>query len=524
MSTNVEMESLPELMEATTSSIPAANVERHFSGQRVGVLIVAYNAITTLTKVLNRIPEKVWKDIAEVVVFDDASQDATYELGVGYKTVSGNPKLMIYRNQQNLGYGGNQKAGYRYFMEKGFDVVVLLHGDGQYAPELLAEMYEPIIAGQADAVFGSRMMQDRGGPLKGGMPLYKYLGNRILSVSENLALGTNLTEFHSGYRAYSLKALRQLNFSHMTDNFHFDTEIIIKLLHQGFRIKEIPIPTYYGDEICYVNGMQYARDVMRAVYRYKMTARSVQRYPEFEEYFVHYPLKHARHSSHDLVQQQVERDKRVLDLGCGEGFFAEQIRQQGNSVVGVDVIEQPSQSDALDAYIRADLSRGLDDILDKLGDQKFDRVLLLDIIEHLPAPERLLQDCHAVLNADGQIIVSVPNVANITVRLGLLFGRFNYTERGILDKTHMRFFTRKTIRHLLELCDYRIIREKATIIPFEIALGVSPENRLAKFFNNVLALLTNLLPGLLAYQLILVARSEPTQSESRSAQVNAGST
>ncbi len=504
------------MMEAT-SNIPAPSAERHYSGLQVGVLIVAYNAITTLTKVLDRIPEKVWTDIAEVVVFDDASQDATYQLGVGYKAVSGNSKLMIYRNQHNLGYGGNQKAGYRYFMEKGFDVVVLLHGDGQYAPELLAEMYEPIIAGEAEAVFGSRMMQDRGGPLKGGMPLYKYLGNRVLSISENLALGANLTEFHSGYRAYSLKALRQLNFSHMTDDFHFDTEIIIKLLHQGFRIKEIPIPTYYGDEICYVNGMKYARDVVRAVYRYKMTARSVRRYPEFDEYFVHYPLKHARHSSHDLVQQQVERDKHVLDLGCGEGFFAEQIKQQGNSVVGVDVIQQPSQSNALDAYIRADLGRGLDEVFGKLPEQKFDRVLLLDIIEHLPVPERLLQDCHAVLNADGQIIVSVPNIANVTVRLGLLLGRFNYTERGILDKTHLRFFTRKTIHRLLEDCGYHIIREKATIIPFELALGVSPENRLAKVFNNLLALLTNLLPGLLAYQLILVARSAPTQSENQRA-------
>ena len=110
---------------------------------------------------------------------------------------------------KNLGYGGNQKAGYRYFMEKGFDVVVLLHGDGQYAPEILSHLYHPIVTGEADAVFGSRMMKDYGGPLKGGMPLYKYVGNRILSVFENRALGMHLTEFHSGYRAYSLDALRK---------------------------------------------------------------------------------------------------------------------------------------------------------------------------------------------------------------------------------------------------------------------------------------------------------------------------
>ena len=167
---------------------------------------------------------------------------------------------------------------------------MLLHGDGQYAPEVLARMYHPLVHGEADAVFGSRMMKDYGGPLKGGMPLYKYVGNRILTTFENRALGMHLTEFHSGYRAYSMHALKQIDFSQMTDDFHFDTEIIIKLQHQGFRIHEVPIPTYYGDEICYVNGLKYAADVARAVRRYHQTRRSVRRcHPEFQEYFVHYP-------------------------------------------------------------------------------------------------------------------------------------------------------------------------------------------------------------------------------------------
>ena len=225
------------MSEFAASEEVIPHVQPIHADQRIGILIVAYNAVTTLTKVLNQIPDKVWAHVEEVVVFDDASQDATYELGVGYKSVSGKSKLTLIKNRQNLGYGGNQKAGYQYFIEKGFDAVVLLHGDGQYAPELLAEMYSPIIQGEADAVFGSRMMVEHGGPLKGGMPLYKYLGNRILTVTENAMLGMHLTEFHSGYRAYSLRALRELDFSLMTDDFHFDTEIIIKLHHQGFRIK-----------------------------------------------------------------------------------------------------------------------------------------------------------------------------------------------------------------------------------------------------------------------------------------------
>jgi glycosyltransferase involved in cell wall biosynthesis len=255
-------------------------------GKRIGILMVTYNALSTLASVLKRIPPNVWRNVEEVLVFDDASRDSTFELALGIKVAFDVPKLRVSKHPKNLGYGGNQKAGYRYFIDKGFDVVVLLHGDGQYAPEFLAHMYNPLVNSQADAVFGSRMMPNYGGPFKGGMPLYKFVGNRILTTMENRALGLNLTEFHSGYRAYNLHALAQLDFSHMTDQFHFDTEIIIKLHHQGMKIIEIPIPTWYGPELCYVDGLKYATDVVRAVWRYKQTCRGVRRAPEFAEYFV----------------------------------------------------------------------------------------------------------------------------------------------------------------------------------------------------------------------------------------------
>src|SRR5712692_8978336 len=218
----------------------------HCNGKRIGILIVTYNAITTLPKVLKRITPNVWNNVEEIAVFDDASQDATFELVVGLKILRWLPKLHVLHHPRNLGYGGNQKAGYRYFIEKGFDIVVLLHGDGQYAPEILSHMYAPIVRGEAQAVFGSRMMRDYGGPLKGGMPFYKYVGNRVLTTFENHALGLGLTEFHSGYRAYDLHALQKIDLENMTSDFHFDTEIIIKLHHQKYRIHEVPVPTFYG--------------------------------------------------------------------------------------------------------------------------------------------------------------------------------------------------------------------------------------------------------------------------------------
>ena len=487
-----------ELIDATQSS-SADN-----QGNRIGILIVAYNAVTTIAKVLRRIPADVWANVEEVVIFDDASKDDTYELVVGYKSISDLTKLSVIRNQANLGYGGNQKAGYRYFIEKGFDIVVLLHGDGQYAPEVLSHLYAPLVTRRAEAVFGSRMMPDYGGPLKGGMPLYKYVGNRILTAFENRALGMQLTEFHSGYRGYSLAALKKLDFSQMTDDFHFDTEIIVKLQHQGFRIVEVPIPTYYGGEICYVNGFKYARDVFRSVIRYKQTVRSVTCNPEYKEYFIRYPLKESKYSSHYYFLRLTGRNHKVLDIGCGEGFFARLLADESNSVTGIDTLPSVKCADALEKYIRADLDRGLADARAELAEEKFDRILLQDVLEHVRFPEILLRDCQHLLTPHGQVLVSLPNVANITVRLLLLIGRFDYTERGILDKTHLRFFTRRTARRMLDEGGFEIIDEKTTVMPIELVLGLSQNNPFIRLLNGLLALMTKVFPTLFGYQYIFV--------------------
>lgn len=493
------------LTKSRLTPLPQSQVSADNRGKRIGILIVAYNAVTTLTQVFKRIPSEVWENVEEVVVFDDNSQDDTYELAIGYKFLSKIKHLNVYKNSKNLGYGGNQKLGYEYFIAKGFDAVVLLHGDGQYAPEILAHLYQPLVSGEADAVFGSRMMKEYGGPLKGGMPLYKYVGNRILTFFENAVLGMNLTEFHSGYRAYSLAALKQIDFSRMTDDFHFDTEIIIKLNHQHFRIREVPIPTYYGNEICYVNGMKYARDVFRSVLRYKQTTRSVRRHPEYEEYYINYPIKQSKYSSHYFFRRLAGKGNDVLDIGCGEGFFASTIAKH-NRVVGIDFLDEPEQRIAFDQYIKADLENSLQDAVEQLGERKFDKILLPDVLEHLRFPERLLQDCYRYLNPNGMLLVSVPNVANITVRLALLLGQWNYAERGILDKTHYRFYTFKTARRLLEENGYEVVQQLATVMPIELAIGLPPENPIMLVLNRILAFVTKLMPGLFGYQCIFVAR------------------
>lgn len=230
---------------------------------RIGVFIVAYNAEATLASVLRRIPSQVGEKLEEVFVFDDFSTDRTYEVGLEQLGTPHGAKLVMKRNDRNLMYGGNQKLGYRYAMERGFDIVVLLHGDGQYAPEVMDRLLAPLEAGEADMVMGSRMLE-RGAARRGNMPLYKYYGNRVLTTMQNLLLRRHLSEFHSGYRAYSVAALARVPLERLTDDWHFDTQIILEFIRRGYCIREVPIPTYYGDEICRVNGIRYAFNCVRA--------------------------------------------------------------------------------------------------------------------------------------------------------------------------------------------------------------------------------------------------------------------
>lgn len=177
--------------------------------QRLLVFIVAYNAERTIENVLQRIPHALADRYdVEVLIIDNSSQDGTFERGHAVKRAANLPfTLHVLFNPVNQGYGGNQKIGYHFAIAQGFDFVALVHGDGQYAPECLPDLVQPLADGEADAVFGSRMMT-QGAALRGGMPYYKLIGNKILSWFESRMLRTNLTEFHSGYRIYSVAALK----------------------------------------------------------------------------------------------------------------------------------------------------------------------------------------------------------------------------------------------------------------------------------------------------------------------------
>ena len=208
---------------------------------KVLIFIVAYNAEKSIEKVLTRIPASLAIDyITEVLIIDDQSQDDTVaRCETARKSGLLKFETHVLVNPENQGYGGNQKIGFHYAIEHDYDYVVLLHGDGQYAPECLPMLLQTISEKKADAVFGSRMLK-RFGALRGGMPIYKYIGNKVLSFAQNRILKSSLSEFHSGYRVYSVAALKQIPFHLNTDDFHFDTEIIIQLLFAWPSNKRVP--------------------------------------------------------------------------------------------------------------------------------------------------------------------------------------------------------------------------------------------------------------------------------------------
>lgn len=209
---------------------------------KVVVVMPAYNAVRTLEKTLAEVPRDI---VDEIVLVDDASQDETAELarslGIGH----------VIRHDVNRGYGGNQKTCYGRALELGADIVIMLHPDYQYSPRLIPAMAELIASGLFPVVLGSRILG--GGAISGGMPIYKYVANRLLTAFQNLCTGAKLSEYHTGYRAFSGRLLEQLDLDANSDDFIFDNQMLAQVLARGCRIGEVTCPTHYFGEASSIN-------------------------------------------------------------------------------------------------------------------------------------------------------------------------------------------------------------------------------------------------------------------------------
>jgi glycosyltransferase involved in cell wall biosynthesis len=241
--------------------------------KRVIVVMPAYNAARTLERCVAEIP-RMWVD--EVILVDDASHDETVaiarELG-----------LTVQIHARNRGYGGNQKTCYREALARGADIVVMVHPDHQYDPRVIPELVEPLLQDRCDAVFGSRMLGGRA--REGGMPVWKYVANIALTAIENGVLRLGLTEYHSGFRAYSRRYLQAVNLKANSDAFVFDSEIIAQAVFAHLRISEIPIATHYFPEASQIGllaSIRYGLSILRLLGRVVLHRAQIRRYAQFE--------------------------------------------------------------------------------------------------------------------------------------------------------------------------------------------------------------------------------------------------
>ncbi len=433
------------------------------SPTRIGIIVVAYNAASTLAKVLDRIPREFIPRIDRILICDNASEDQTYLVGLGYKQVDGRKlPLEVVRNPRNLGYGGNQKVGYEWAIEHDIDIVVLLHADGQYAPEMLPDIVAPLERGEADAVFGSRMMTP-GGARKGGMPLYKVVGNKVLSTIENRLAGTNLSEWHSGYRAYSVAALRDVPFQRNTDEYDFDTEIIIQFHEAGKRIMEIPIPTYYGDEISYVNGPRYAKDILKDVLRYRAHKIGLGRGDTAFASNLYEPKTGADTATRRMLAwlSGIEPG-RILVLGASAELLVPELRAGGHEVTAI-----VEGDDAVDPHDPGILSFDLDFGIPGSVGEGFDAVIAVDALGRVRDSEALLENVKRVLRPGGRFVTSVPNFGHWYPRFRVVSGRWSYDERGLLDAAQLRFFRGDDAVSLILASGFVLRRREVVGLPLE---------------------------------------------------------
>ena len=437
-----------------------ANLREPFSaqGKRLGVFVISYNAELLIQDTLRRIPDDVWRAVEVVYVVDDCSMDETTRKAMEYPDPYG--KLQVFRNRVNRRYGGNQKFGYQYAVDRGLDAVIMLHGDGQYAPEMLPDLFRPLVAENADVVIGSRMINRRDA-LKGGMPKYKFVANIFLTWVENLLSGLSMSEFHSGYRGYSTRFLKRIPLWENSNEWHFDTHILFQARQAEAKIVELPIPTRYADEVCHVNGVSYGLNCIWSALLYRLHRWGLIRLNRYD--IAPRALVEARklddpYSSHSLILRRLRHMKlagdKVLDLGFGCAAIASALHQDGVVLDGID--RDPRAVAESGSLFRNVFPNDLNRLDDIPLQEKYDIILAADILQFLVDPPDVLSRLKKHLVKGGLLAVSLPNVVNLQTRLRILFGKFPLHHRGILEEQALHFYTLDSMRQLLQKAGWKV--------------------------------------------------------------------
>lgn len=474
---------------------------------KVLIYIVCYNAQNYIYDVLKRVPLHYRNDPnVRVLISDDCSSDNTIEVALSAAKELGYTNYEIFKTKVNQGYGGNQKIGYSYACNNNFDYVVLLHGDGQYAPEELDKFFQLFKEGP-DIILGSRMLNKKDA-LKGRMPPIRFISNIILTRMQNFLAKTNLSEFHTGYRAYSVKFLKEVPFELDSNGFDFDTDILLQAKFLQKNIREFAIPTFYGREKSNVNLIKYGLDIIRTTLKFKLQQMGIGCSLKFRgsKQLIYKDKFDFPFTSHYHLLKIIEeyKPKRILEIGSGAGYLSQKLKDKGIWLTGIDLL-QP-ENNYYDEFFCENIEQ-FD--WNKINGEHFDMVCLMDVLEHLKEPEKLLLQLRGNSKLEEAVFVmSVPNVAFFSVRLELLFGRFNYADRGIMDIDHKRLFTFGSLRDMLAQCGFKVKKTIAVPPPFKLVSK--------SFISDILTLIFNLLnkitPGLFSLQILKIALPIPTST------------
>lgn len=447
----------------------------------VGVVVLARDAGRTLTTALNHLMAELRSRTDQLIVVDNGSADDTFAVAKSWASREAALATTLIRYAEPAGTGAVRKDVYGLAISRGIDVLVQVDAERVDATMSLATLLKPVLRGECDAVTAPA-------PPVG----------RAVTWLQQRVLGIRLNDPAAGFGVVNLRSLRSLPLEFNADGPEFDSQLLAQLVNAGRRVLAAP-----ADGRPSTAALTW-RESLRcglAISTYWLARRGFGDTPWLPS-GAEYAFKQADDTSHAAILRLVagRSQARVLDLGCSGGLLAERLRAAGHHVTGVDFIEIGGARERTDRFVLADLTLG---IPTEVG-AGYDIVVAGDVIEHLPRPLETLQQIRPLLRPDGELLVSVPNFGHWYSRGRVLFGLFGYDRRGILDSTHLRFFTRASLRRMMTQAGYDIAEERITGLPVAAVSGVDgPRLRTIRRLDGSLI---RLWPSLFGYQFVLRAR------------------
>lgn len=478
----------PELSQTSLQKLSALSKEKTIRGElfpKVGILAVLRDDSLEWVEYLSNLPASLANIIEEIAIFGDFTNSNFSQLSHKISSISSwRNKLLAFQSGRSLGWGGNQKVGFGYFIEKGMDQVLVIQSCSPAAWNSLIDcLFESIINKQ---------------PVVFGVPNKSFFSSRLI----NFFLGLKLRYSQFSNRLFSTSLLKKIPFEVNSENEFFDLEILIQSRMMGVSIRELT------SSVCNSTN-NYNLNVFSSllrVLRYRLHQVGIvfdKRY--LAKGSVLYTFKSSPFSSHGQILNLVKEHSEVLDIGCGTGLLSKRLAEKNVRSMGIDYEIKENVWGGFDTYIQDDLEKA-----GKLPrERQFDYILLADVLEHLRAPDELLRKVRPLLKKEGKLIASTGNVALWYMRLSLLLGRFNYGKKGILDETHVKLYTRYSFLQLLNQSGFQVETVLPTSLPFEVVFQSTGRSQVLRAVEAIYYRIACACawPSLFAYQFVVQASS-----------------